>query len=191
MKNYVPMIPLSSIVLAYTRDFPRDTQYLPGAGLWGCDSSLVIDLEFGTLALFSLDTILCEGSALHFAHLTFDSSGFYTGVIQGQNLCDSLYYSIMVSYRPMDSIQILIDRPLCEGSPGQISVPTEFTEIVWSTGETASSISIVQPGEYSVTALDANGCIQTSNIGVPPEIMFSIMANQHIQRLLLNRYHSN
>lgn len=160
--------------IAYTRDFPRDTQFLPGAGLWGCDSSLIIDLEFGTLALFSLDTILCEGQALHFAHLTFDSSGFYTGVIQGQNLCDSLYYSILLSYSPMDSILILIDQPLCEGSRGQLSIPGEFTEIMWSTGETTSSISVEQPGEYSVTAFDSKGCPQTSMISVPPEIMFSV-----------------
>jgi hypothetical protein len=160
--------------IAYTRDFPRDTQFLPGAGLWGCDSTLIIDLEFGTLALFSLDTILCEGRVFHFAHLTFDSSGFYTGVIKGQNLCDSLYYSILISYTPMNPIPILVDQPLCDGSPGQISIPAEFTEIVWSTGETVSSISIVQPGEYSVTAFDSKGCTQTANISVPSEIMFSI-----------------
>jgi len=160
--------------MAYTRDFPRDTQFLPGAGLWGCDSTLIIDLEFGTLALFALDTILCEGSVFQFAHLTFDSSGFYTGLIQGQNLCDSLYYSILVSYTPMDSIQILIDQPLCDSSPGQLSIPGEFTQIMWSTGETTSSISIVQPGEYSVTAFDSKGCTQTSMISVPPEIMFSV-----------------
>ncbi|HHM20906.1 MAG TPA: gliding motility-associated C-terminal domain-containing protein, partial [Bacteroidetes bacterium] len=46
----------------------------------------------------------------------------------------------------------------CEGQEVQLVADMGFVSYQWSTGEATASVSVDQPGSYSVTATDANGC---------------------------------
>ena len=72
----------------------------------------------------------------------------------------------------------ILDGPaeLCLGQNGVINVTNSnlFTEFVWDTGETTSSISISTAGTYTVTVSDANGCSASASL-IVSENTFSIM----------------
>lgn len=46
----------------------------------------------------------------------------------------------------------------CPGEQITLAVAGAFTSLVWSTGESTLSITVTDPGSYSVTSVDANGC---------------------------------
>ncbi len=55
---------------------------------------------------------------------------------------------------------------LCDGNPETIGVSDGFASYLWSSGQTASSITVTTAGVYSVTVTDANGCtaVKTFNV---------------------------
>lgn len=49
-----------------------------------------------------------------------------------------------------------------------LQVVTPYEEYLWSTGETNQSIETASPGTYSVSTVDANGCVGTDEINIAP-----------------------
>ncbi|MCC6726334.1 MAG: gliding motility-associated C-terminal domain-containing protein [Saprospiraceae bacterium] len=64
--------------------------------------------------------------------------------------------SVPAPVLPQASIQG--SSSICTGGSTVFAVSGNFPQVVWSTGETTPSINVAQPGSYSVTATDANGC---------------------------------
>lgn len=53
--------------------------------------------------------------------------------------------------------------PICEGVTSAVLEATPgFEEYLWSNGMTSRSITVTEPGTYSVTAIDAGGCRHTA-----------------------------
>jgi len=48
--------------------------------------------------------------------------------------------------------------------PMTIENPTQTVEYLWSTGETTQSITVTEPGEYTVTVSDCIGCKATDKV---------------------------
>ncbi len=65
------------------------------------------------------------------------------------------------------------EKELCK-NPVILTASDGFEEYQWSTGENTKTIEVKEPGEYSVTAIDSNGCISnfTFKIG---EYVFDIV----------------
>ncbi len=164
--------------IAYTRNFPSDTQYLQGLGQFGCDSVIIVNLNFSPLESISIDTSICEGNVFHFAGLTLDTPGITSGILQSLNLCDSLAYTINLTVNPKPLVEIELKTPLCDGNAGIIAVEGNFEEVLWSTSDTSSQVDILQSGEYIVTVTDHNGCTQTTSIFVNTPDDFHI-SGQH------------
>ncbi len=58
---------------------------------------------------------------------------------------------------------------LCNNGEASLSVPDNYTNYVWSTGEegaTLNTITVDELGEYSVTVTDANGCTASNQVKV-------------------------
>ena len=79
----------------------------------------------------------------------------------------------------LDPSEIVLvgENVICPGETVTINAPDAFDSYIWSNGETGSSITVEQPGTYSVALFDTEGCASTSNsIGisfvaqVPPTI---------------------
>jgi len=66
-----------------------------------------------------------------------------------------------------DTISITLSTPdsvfICQGDTVIIDGPTGFATYNWSTGETTSSITTTSTGNYSLSVVDGNGCVGTSN----------------------------
>ncbi len=50
---------------------------------------------------------------------------------------------------------------LCEGNSTNITVDSSFTSYLWNTGAITNTITITNPGEYSVTVTNSDGCEKT------------------------------
>ncbi|MDB4655864.1 T9SS type A sorting domain-containing protein, partial [Flavobacteriales bacterium] len=54
----------------------------------------------------------------------------------------------------------------CQGGSVSLSVvPGPYNSYLWSSGSTTPSISVIETGDYGVTVLDANGCIDSTLLG--------------------------
>lgn len=70
--------------------------------------------------------------------------------------------------------------PICPGQNLTLSVGS-FAAYNWSTGSTANSITVNQPGTYTVTVTNAAGCSGIANAIVPTNpVSVSIMGDQQI-----------
>lgn len=64
----------------------------------------------------------------------------------------------------------------CEGGGTTLNVSPFFNDVLWSTGETGTSIQVTETGTYSVTVTGSNGCFDvdvvqvTERIPDPPQI---------------------
>lgn len=52
----------------------------------------------------------------------------------------------------------------CEGQSTILEAPTGYDSYQWSNGQTGSSITVTESGNYKVVSTDANGCVSVSNI---------------------------
>jgi len=96
--------------------------------------------------------------------LTVNTPGSYSVLcttINGQT-CQSSPVTIY-----QDTVPITLSTPdsvfICQGDTVIIDGPTGFATYNWSTGETTSSITTTSTGNYSLSVVDGNGCMGTSN----------------------------
>ncbi len=61
-------------------------------------------------------------------------------------------------------VNILGDTLLCNGQPVVLSVAGGFVQQVWSTGDTGTTIQVLQPGVVWVEATDSNGCTNRDEV---------------------------
>lgn len=102
--------------------------------------------------------------------ITISTPGSYSVTANDLQGCPSTSETIVIV--PVDvpvvNISPAQDLFLCSGSL-MLSASPGFSNYVWSNGQTGQSITVSAPGEYSVSAQNAQGCIgQSSSVTVNP-----------------------
>ncbi|MCI5057029.1 MAG: gliding motility-associated C-terminal domain-containing protein [Flavobacteriales bacterium] len=87
--------------------------------------------------------------------LVVTSSGNYHVTVGSGACTDKDTINVLMS-API--INIGPDKLICSGASATFSVNNSALTLLWSNGSTTNSITVNQPGTYSVTATDANGC---------------------------------
>ena len=64
-----------------------------------------------------------------------------------------------------------------DATPATLSIAGTFSSITWSTSETSASISVAQPGTYTVSTTDANGCPGNDDIVIDSKPLPSVTAS--------------
>ncbi len=61
--------------------------------------------------------------------------------------------------------ELIVDGPttICPGEEVEISAPAGFAEYLWSNSMTTPTITVGEPGNYSVILTDSEGCVSLSN----------------------------
>lgn len=77
--------------------------------------------------------------------------------------------STYVNVAALPVVSLGPDQEICEGESTVLFVG-DYNEVLWSTGETTSSIEISEPGTYSVAIQDIKGCEATDDVVVTTEI---------------------
>lgn len=80
------------------------------------------------------------------------------------NGCTTTVQYTLVEY-PYPNNDITASNVLCQGGTVVLSVDETIEEILWSNGSTDPSISITEPGNYSVEVV-SNGCYDYGNIDI-------------------------
>lgn len=91
-------------------------------------------------------------------------SGIYWLTVTDANSCTGTS-SVQVSIPTPPVVNINGISGLCSGQSGALNATTGFGAYLWSNGATNASISVTQPGNYTVTVSDALGC--TASAGAP------------------------
>lgn len=78
---------------------------------------------------------------------------------QGQT--DTHSETIEIFDLPLVTLQYSHEVPVDYGTPVTISVVESFAAYLWSTAEASAAITVTQPGFYTVTVTDNNGCNAT------------------------------
>jgi gliding motility-associated-like protein len=144
--------------IAYSSAFSRGTQIISGGSIHGCDSIIIIDLDFTRPDTLVIDTVLCPEDFIVIGHQVFDAAGSYDGIIQKQNLCDSLIFNLTLGYTSIPQIQLNLPDNVCRGDTGVVSLNTFYEDILWSTGDTSDQILVTEPGAYSISITTDAGC---------------------------------
>lgn len=101
--------------------------------------------------------------------LTVLEPGTYTVTVTSTDGCTATAtYEVILDTAPPVAIDGLL--VLCDGASTTLSVPPLYTSISWSTGSTAQSITVAEPGIYFVEAMTASGCMSTDTVTVEQEI---------------------
>ncbi len=89
--------------------------------------------------------------------IVVSTPGNYTVTVTDANGCSSSGSFTLNAYPP-PFVQITGPPNVCLGGTATLSAGAGFNSYQWSTGSTSPNATVTQPGIYSVTVTDANGC---------------------------------
>ncbi|MCQ2272203.1 MAG: gliding motility-associated C-terminal domain-containing protein [Bacteroidales bacterium] len=138
------------------------TYTIVGGNHNGCDSVVTLQLIVNPVYELNLEDVVCEGDG--YANHGFVVSAFQTiGVsdlnltknLQSQSECDSVV-NLHLTVVDTNIAIVSLTQDFCDEFFAELSVETNMTNYVWSTGETSSTIMVTQPDIYTVTATQGN-----------------------------------
>ena len=149
---------IASEQLATAGEYTFEQQYMVN----NCDSVVTLHLTVYPEYEVNLQAVVCEGDGYH-------QHGFNIPAVQtigvdelevSQNLqsqynCDSVV-NLHLTVVDTSIAIVSLTEDFCEEYSADLSVETNATSYVWSTGETAPVITVTQPGLYTVTATQEN-----------------------------------
>jgi hypothetical protein len=100
--------------------------------------------------------------------VTWNNSGPQTISLQASNgQCSAASSQQIIVAAPI--VPVIMATSMVIANPGDqstLSITGNYSGYLWSTGETAPSITVTAPGVYSVTVTDVNGCTGTDSIEI-------------------------
>jgi hypothetical protein len=114
--------------------------------------------------------------------LLVTASGSYQVVAVLDASCSAISQPISLTELPIPTppqIQMNGSPTNCNSQPPTLTVLGNYSSFQWNTGETTSSITVNTSGDYSVSAIDANGCtaqssISTINLALLPPVSICV-----------------
>ena len=108
--------------------------------------------------------------------ISVSDSGTYTVVVTSANGCPAMGTSLVTIGNNLSSTPVVTS--VCDGSSATLQAGNPGSTYSWSTGSTASSITVSTAGNYSVVITDVNGCTgtltHTLNVNPNPVTDFSV-----------------
>ncbi len=115
------------------------------------------------------------GTPLLLDPLEISDAGFYSCVLE-VNGCLSAADSALLQVSGAAIIDFAT-QTACLGGPLVLALGEGYTELVWSTGDTASYITVFANGYYSVQAIGPDGCLVAGTMQVVFELCELIIPN--------------
>jgi len=143
----------------------------------GCTSSCSVTVSVSPTPTCNItgDNIICQGETTTLCAtpgatgylwsngastdcIIVNTAGTYNVTITDGNGCTSSC-SVTVTISPLPSCLISGNNNICLGSSTQLCVAPGAYSYIWSNGASSNCITVNVPGLYSVTVMNANGCI--------------------------------
>ena len=134
-----------------------------------CDSTFVLNLTIAEPFESTLEDVICEGDG-------YNANGFVVApmetvgaeelhrelTLQSESGCDSIVHLTLTVIDT--ALQIVpLTEDFCESQYMELMVVTPMPDYIWSTGESAPTITVTTPGYYSVTATQGD-CSATARV---------------------------
>jgi len=100
--------------------------------------------------------------------ITVDAPGLISVAVSQQGGCTGAD-SVMVAVGQRPVVSLPANQTICPGQEATLSTATPFATYRWSDGSTSSSISVDQPGTYTLTVTNAAGCTAEATTVVDQE----------------------
>lgn len=133
--------------------------------------------DYTTLTATGGDTYLWSTGATT-ASINVNTAGNYSVTASTSNGCSGST-SVTVIQNQADNVTISGNTVICSGI-GTTLTASSGADYLWSTGETTQSITANNPGEYSVTVTNGNGCSNSATQTVSLMEQTTISGNNHI-----------
>ena len=158
-----------------------------------------------TVSISTSENSICPGESAQLSAVTATPNVSYQWLLNGQEItnatannytattqgayqviisipgCSAISNTIQIDAVAVASepvIDYLLSNPGCGDGVAILSFNSDdFNSFQWSTGQTSPTISVTTSGAYSVSAVDASGCVVTSEV-VP--INFALIEPNHI-----------
>ncbi len=131
-----------------------------------CNQSAQLDAQAG-FAAYNWS----NGSTLPFT--LANQLGNYTVTVTNAEGCTSTTSYAVTTLPGQPSVAFSGNTDLCPGASTTLSLTSAFSAVAWSTGSGSNSITVSQPGTYTVSVTDGVGCTNTLAINVnglnPPQ----------------------
>jgi gliding motility-associated-like protein len=97
--------------------------------------------------------------------LPVDQPGIYTLTVEDANGCRS---TDSVTVQEVEELLPQIEGPnaFCTGESIQINGEAGYTTYAWSSGENTAAITVDEPGQYTLSVTDANGCSGSTQVDI-------------------------
>ena len=142
----------------------------------GCDSTLCVQLEIIKRSSFQ-EAAICQGEHFLFGGRALRAPGLYADTLSMPGGCDSLSL-LRLEVLPLPMVEIGASGNLCAAASVRLSVEVSG-QYAWSTGAIGSEIEVSQPGIYSLTVTDADGCQASDTIILSEEVVEASFQLQH------------
>lgn len=160
----------------YDKNNPTGADTLVGASAAGCDSIIIVDLQFYPSIPGVYEDTLCTGDNLRLGGVNFNEqnpSGTVTLSGASANGCDSIV-AVSISF---EGGQLNLPNEYSIGPGGNVTLGAIFTgdidQITWSPAEGLSCTDCLSPVAnpsqntvYTIEIVDRNGCIYTASTRV-------------------------
>ncbi len=111
-----------------------------------------------------------ETDILESSTITGLAPGEYSVTINTGSVCGALFTGVTIEEPAELTLESSIAQPGCDETSGSAvmtySGGTEPLNIQWSNGETSNELADVDPGEYTFTVTDANGCSVQETVSI-------------------------
>ena len=152
-------------------EIPLPTVILPAQAGYCDNGSLTLDAGAGFV------TYAWTGGFMTPA-ITVSTPGTYTVTVTDANNCSGEASTVVEELTALAPV-IAGTPSFCTGDSTQLQVNGSFNSYLWSTNAATASIFATQPGSYSVTVQDGNGCTGSTSVvvGQWPETSITITGN--------------
>ena len=129
----------------------------PASACLGTVVTFSADAEPPIELVWSIPAGSINGAEVELPAITLEDEGVYT-VIPFNLQCAGPATSTTIQVLVPVPIDLGLDTVFCEGGEFELKLPPDFFDPIWSTGSSAGTINITEPGTYSVVATDTQGC---------------------------------
>lgn len=141
----------------------------------GCQASAAFAIAPGDSTLTVESVQICSGETHVWNAVQWAADTLACFVWQLAGGCDSTS-CLQLTVHPLPALSLTADGNLCGGGPVALSATGQHTAWLWQDGSTGPGLSTDQPGTYSVTVTNAQGCTASASLTLTAGVEYEVTA---------------